>query len=272
MYYRKKPVVIEAHRWFMNGDHPEDFSDRDNGEGIMRREGMLVRYYRRPDVPGESLCEQCGKPHNVHGWVDTLEQGHRVCPGDWIIKGVEGEYYPCKPSVFETTYEPVTTPKEPTMTEKITREEIEALLKLAGAATPLDLSTAQKVRDSDEIVCPTCDGDGCVPAKDWCNIDGHAIGIQVYGIGDQMAAMENFVYAANPAVIKALCTLALQAEAMREALIETAASLSAAHSLLSRGGKRAAPSNKMFAVMLEDYRKSLDRAVATLSSLPEPRR
>lgn len=114
MLYRKKPVVIEAHRWFMNGDHPEDFSDRDNGEGIMRREGMLVRYYRRPDVSGDSLCEQCGKPHNVHGWVDTLEQGHRVCPGDWIIKGVEGEYYPCKPSVFETTYEPVTTPKEPT--------------------------------------------------------------------------------------------------------------------------------------------------------------
>ena len=76
----------------------------------------------------------------------------------------------------------------------------------------------------------------------------------------------------DPGTVSALCTLALQAEAMREALIETAASLSAAHSLLSRGGKRAAPSNKMFAVMLEDYRKSLDRAVATLSSLPEPRR
>jgi hypothetical protein len=40
-----------------------------------------------------------------HGWIDTLEGGHIVCPGDWIITGVVGELYPCKPDIFEATYE-----------------------------------------------------------------------------------------------------------------------------------------------------------------------
>ena len=50
-YSRKKPVVIEAHQWHQNGDHPGDFSDRDNGDGLDLREGMVVRRFRSPD-PG----------------------------------------------------------------------------------------------------------------------------------------------------------------------------------------------------------------------------
>lgn len=42
-----------------------------------------------------------------HGWIDTPEGGHTVCPGDWIITGVVGERYPCKPDIFEATYEEV---------------------------------------------------------------------------------------------------------------------------------------------------------------------
>jgi hypothetical protein len=103
--YKKKPIPVECHQWFQNGDHPQDFSDRDNDKGAMLREGMVVRYYRHPLVPGDKPCEQCGKPHHVHGWIDTLEQGHRVCPGDWIITGVNGERYPCKPDIFAKTYE-----------------------------------------------------------------------------------------------------------------------------------------------------------------------
>ncbi len=113
MKFRKKPVVIEAHQWHRNGDHPQDDCDifeRPTGpEGQMFEypgEGKVVRYYRHPDVPGDSLCEQCGKQHHDHGWIDTLEQGHRVCPGDWIITGVKGERYPCKPDIFALTYEP----------------------------------------------------------------------------------------------------------------------------------------------------------------------
>jgi hypothetical protein len=41
-----------------------------------------------------------------HGWIDTLEGSHIVCPGDWIITGVQGEHYPCKPDIFEATYDP----------------------------------------------------------------------------------------------------------------------------------------------------------------------
>ncbi len=114
MKFRKKPVVIEATQWFKNGDHPEDHApfvgstdqDRQRYDDYLQHEGKVVRYYRHPDVPGASLCEQCGKPHHVHGWIDTLEQGHRVCPGDWIITGVKGERYPCKPDIFAATYEP----------------------------------------------------------------------------------------------------------------------------------------------------------------------
>lgn len=123
--YRKKPIVIEAHQWHRNGDHPEDYSkDHEGLEGGELRvftgaerqangwEGDVVRYYRHPDVPGDSLCEQCGKTHHVHGWIDTLEQGHRVCPGDWIIKGIKGEFYPCKPDIFEATYEKVSAAEQ----------------------------------------------------------------------------------------------------------------------------------------------------------------
>ena len=73
MKYRKKPVVIEATQWFEYGDH--------------------------------SMVEPHSKPGM--GWVDTLEGGHIVTPGDWIIKGVAGEFYPCKPDIFEKTYEAV---------------------------------------------------------------------------------------------------------------------------------------------------------------------
>ena len=41
------------------------------------------------------------------GYIKTLEGGHMVAPGDWIIKGVNGEFYPCKPDIFEATYEAV---------------------------------------------------------------------------------------------------------------------------------------------------------------------
>lgn len=99
MKFRKKPVVIEATQWFTNGDHPQD--------GVPGKEGLVVRYFRRPDVPDTNLCRTCTCQYHDHGWIETLEGGHIVCPGDWIITGVSKERYPCKPSIFEATYEPV---------------------------------------------------------------------------------------------------------------------------------------------------------------------
>lgn|SRR5574340_227071 len=117
--FRKKPVVIEATQWFKNGDHPRDFSKNHYGfeNGQLRVftaderqrngwEGDIVRYFRRPDVAGGTSCRTCQKTMHEHGWIDTLEGGHIVCPGDWIITGVQGENYPCKPEIFTATYEP----------------------------------------------------------------------------------------------------------------------------------------------------------------------
>ena len=44
--------------------------------------------------------------------IYTLEGDHTALPGDWIIKGVANEFYPCKPNIFEQTYEPVQGFKE----------------------------------------------------------------------------------------------------------------------------------------------------------------
>ena len=83
--YRKKPIVIDAVQWFKLGDHP------------------VVRLYDKQDYTST------GEPMAMLdlGWCPTLEGGHIVTPGDWIITGVKGEHYPCKPDIFEATYERV---------------------------------------------------------------------------------------------------------------------------------------------------------------------
>jgi hypothetical protein len=77
--YRKKPVVIEAVQWFKHGDHPA--------------------------VLPAPLQPIDGYVTGVNGWIQTLEGGHIVTPGDWIITGVKGEHYPCKPDIFAATYD-----------------------------------------------------------------------------------------------------------------------------------------------------------------------
>ena len=88
--FRKKPVVIEAVQWFEVGDHP-------------------AVHGRPPEMM--AFCGKCERRSYEHGEITTLEskQGHthEVCPGDWIITGVQGEVYACKPDIFAATYEPV---------------------------------------------------------------------------------------------------------------------------------------------------------------------
>ena len=101
MKFRKKPIVVEAEQWFK-------VSYMESTEkGKFDTEYLSVGYYRHPDVPGTAICKHCGNTMHNHGWIDTLEGGHNVCPGDWIITGVKGEKYPCKPDIFEQTYEKV---------------------------------------------------------------------------------------------------------------------------------------------------------------------
>ena len=117
--FRMKTDVVDAYLWCKNGDHPDDYKEVqvgfENGElrefsGEERRkngwEGNIVRYFRHPDIPGEDLCKKCRREMQDHGWIDTSKGGHIVCPGDWIITGIKGKYYPCKPDVFYATYVP----------------------------------------------------------------------------------------------------------------------------------------------------------------------
>ena len=77
--YRKKPIIIKAKQWF---------------PGI-EIEGV--------DESGARQLANKLSPNQ--GWIETLEGGHIVSPGDWIIVGVAGERYPCKPDIFELTYD-----------------------------------------------------------------------------------------------------------------------------------------------------------------------
>lgn len=108
MQFRKKPIVINAVQWFKNGDHPDDacWTVYPGTAAAFLSEGQVVRYYRHPKTDPQRPCEHCGVQMHEHGWIDTLEGGHNVCPGDWIITGVKGERYPCKPDIFAATYEP----------------------------------------------------------------------------------------------------------------------------------------------------------------------
>ena len=92
--FRKKPVVIEAfqmteERRSNNVDWPEWLHQAWNTEG----EGAL---FIDPDDPARQRLV-----------LGTLEGVHRVQWGDWIIQGIRGELYPCKPHIFAATYEAV---------------------------------------------------------------------------------------------------------------------------------------------------------------------
>lgn len=76
MRVRKKPVEVEAVQW-IHGNYNE-------------------------------IIEFMGsKPERIDGCliIETLEGNHRADEGDWIIKGVHGEFYPCKPEIFNKTYD-----------------------------------------------------------------------------------------------------------------------------------------------------------------------
>jgi hypothetical protein len=95
--FRKKPVVIEAMR--VNGYtellDPASWNANEGGE-----------IWRWVNGNGGALrCEQID-PGPAYAVITTLEGEMRADIGDWIIRGVKGEFYPCKPDIFDATYEP----------------------------------------------------------------------------------------------------------------------------------------------------------------------
>ena len=88
MKFRKKPVVIEAIQY--------------TGAPESNRE--IIQWMHCSNTP--AVMNQ----HQERGRllsINTLEGAHLVSPGDWVINGVAGEFYTCKPGIFAATYEPV---------------------------------------------------------------------------------------------------------------------------------------------------------------------
>lgn len=83
--YRKKPVVIDAVQW--RGDNA----------------GEVIAHMNNPKNGSVPMGIGDWKPFTIR----TLEGEHTASVGDFIIKGVQGEFYPCKPDIFATTYEEV---------------------------------------------------------------------------------------------------------------------------------------------------------------------
>lgn len=89
MRYRKKPIVIDAFRWVAGPYQQEDPS-------------WIIDKIKS----GEVYFDKKGTPE-VTLKINTLEGTMTANQGDYIIKGIKGEIYPCKPNIFEETYEEV---------------------------------------------------------------------------------------------------------------------------------------------------------------------
>lgn len=101
--FRKKPVVIEAAQFA-------------NTRGQTMSELAGYPLGGEPPWYREARTKDAGEAGAVHYFTDgagpylvihTLEGEHRASPGDWIIRGVKGELYPCRDDIFQMTYEAV---------------------------------------------------------------------------------------------------------------------------------------------------------------------
>lgn len=99
MKFRKKPIIIEAVQLQVEEQRPD----------------VTPEYWpfkETPDWLTQAMDEMILYPKYAcdsdffHMEITTLEGKMLVSPSDWIIKGVNGELYPCKPDIFEKTYEP----------------------------------------------------------------------------------------------------------------------------------------------------------------------
>ncbi|MGW7350964.1 hypothetical protein [Streptomyces sp. NPDC054784] len=94
--YRKKPIEIDAMQW----------------DGTASGATPIIDWILSSDSTATYRCsnpERCAEhdgdtPHSIV--IRTLEGDMSATVGDWIIRGVQGEFYPCKPDIFAATYEP----------------------------------------------------------------------------------------------------------------------------------------------------------------------
>lgn len=149
--FRKKPVVIEARRL------PADVcsvADKD--------ELLSIRSWSNARLPGDGGL-----------LIPTLEGEMRAGPGDWIIKGVAGEFYPCKPEIFAATYEAMSARP---LSERVQIDDAKNLLIVDG------LRFAAELFDGLSIVTP--------PGRllRVISVDGGVVTIQAFD-GDDVVAV-----------------------------------------------------------------------------------
>lgn len=87
MKFKKKPVIIEAVQW--TGDNVSEILD------FVGHLDIRMTNHTKNNI---EVCDL---------YINTLEGSIHASEGDWIIKGVHDEFYPCKPDIFEETYEPL---------------------------------------------------------------------------------------------------------------------------------------------------------------------
>ena len=121
--YRKKPVVIEAIQF--NGKNAEEIEQWSNNN------------VKRGLVSEDTLTK-------VYLEIETLEGTMTAQPNDYIIKGVSGEFYPCKPDIFEKTYDAETT----SFKERLIKEHEELSDKLNKLYT---FGSTEKFKELDPI-------------------------------------------------------------------------------------------------------------------------
>lgn len=121
MKFRKKPVVIDAIQW--TGENLQEVIDFTG-----KHERFSEWFKSFADYEAHVKADR-----NVFK-IFTLEGVMDATPGDWIIRGVKGEHYPCKADIFAATYEPADQECEINLTAELARVKA----KLAEAATLID--------------------------------------------------------------------------------------------------------------------------------------
>ena len=116
MKIRNKPVIIEAIQW--------KYDTIANIDEIGKFIGYIPKYCDATLTSEKRII------------IKTLEGEHKASLGDWIIKGIKGEFYPCKPDIFKETYEEV---KKCSSCQQTTNDLVET-----------------DVKGSKEYLCPSC--------------------------------------------------------------------------------------------------------------------
>lgn len=126
MKFRKKPVVIEAIQFV--GDNAEE----------------IIAFVGQALPCGIGLSGKCEEIQ-----IPTLEGTMKANLGDWIIKGIKGEFYPCKPDIFEKTH------------ERVLDEKIRSSL-FAGITTTIPITKVEPIKGIEErVYCDSCGNLSC---------------------------------------------------------------------------------------------------------------